>query len=152
MQIDAQQFKRLAAIVFGVREDGYRDGDAAITGAQAEAIVAVAEMTVSVDDHDDDDEAEVYEIVAQEVRALAGGTSGDAVPPDDADLDVLAATLTGKSGELAYVVAYVLTIADLAIEPVEEEFLEDLREALAISDDRVDALVDGINTALTPAE
>ena len=74
--------------------------------------------------------------------------SGD----DDAErLVTLAKQLTAvPSRELAYSIAHLLTISDVAIAPEEDELLVDLRTALEITEDRAEELARVIGSAITP--
>ena len=71
---------------------------------------------------------------------------------DDSErLLTLAKQLTAvPSRELAYSVAHLLTISDVAIAPEEDDMLVDLRTALDISEDRAEELARVIGAAVTP--
>jgi hypothetical protein len=157
MDLEATQFHALVRAVFAHREQGYRDG-APLAADQADRIVGLARLVVSADRGENAEERALLATLVGHVRALA---NGDAGPIDDGDrrddrargvqLASLASDLHGGAAELAYVVAYLLTIADLAIDPAEEVFLEALRAALAISEDRADELHAAIGDVLAPA-
>ena len=90
------------------------------------------------------------------VFALAG--MADVPTPtfasDDEDADrlvSLAKKLTlVPSRELAYSVAHLLTISDIAIAPEEDSLLVDLRTALDITEDRALELATTMGAAITP--
>ncbi|MBA3819371.1 MAG: hypothetical protein H0X17_10800 [Deltaproteobacteria bacterium] len=72
---------------------------------------------------------------------------------DDQRLRSQAEQLDGTaSRELAYSVAFLLTVADTAIAPEEDVFIESLRTALRITEDRALELASTISAAVTPAE
>ena len=72
---------------------------------------------------------------------------------DDERIHGLAAKLsTSASKELAYAVSHLLTVVDVQIAPEEEAFLESLRTALGIDDDRADDLAAQLGAAITPAD
>ena len=52
--------------------------------------------------------------------------------------------------ELAYVVVYLVTVADLEIAPAESAFLDQLRDALDIANDRASDIAVTVSSMLTP--
>ena len=94
-QIDAEQFKRLAAIVFRAREQGFRDGVAdhrrASRGGDHDRRDGDG---VGLTNRDDDDQTSV-ERHHRRYAALAGGATTTPAADDNADLDRLAASLSG---------------------------------------------------------
>lgn len=115
---------------------------------QATAIVGLGRLAIDADRTVDGDELDLYDDIADLVCEMAPGADPDEIveaedrkPRGDDDRKVRLADGAGKLGtapvrELAYAVAYLLTIADLAIQPDEDAYLSSLQDALAISDDR----------------
>ncbi len=124
--------------------------------ADAEAILGLCQLAVDADGREDADEIAMFFAFGAAVNELAGIAGADtptfASDLDDGEqLDVLAQQLvTQPSRELAYTIAYVLTVADVDIAPEESEFIENLRAALRIEPDRADALAAEIGAAITP--
>jgi hypothetical protein len=122
----------------------------------AETIMEIAQLVVDADGREDPDEIAMFFAVGKAVYALAGVT--DAPTPtfatdeeDDARLTSLAAKLVTKaSGELAYAVAYLLTVADVELAPAESALVESLRIALALDEERAAEIAATIGAAITP--
>ena len=122
----------------------------------AETIVAIAQLAVDADGQEDADEIRMFFALGKAVFGLAG--MAEATTPtfadseDDAErLVALAKQLTAvASSELAYTVAHLLTISDVAIAPEEDDLLVELRTALAIAEDRAEELAATIGAAVTP--
>jgi hypothetical protein len=130
----------------------------ALSKADAETIVELAQMSVDADGQEDADEIKMFFTVGKAVFALAGLTETPS-PSFDADEDMeervesLCGSLATKEArELAYSVAHVLTVIDVQIAPEEDAFLENLRGALGLGDDRADELAADISAAITPAD
>ena len=129
-----------------------------LSADDAETIVALAQMSVDADGQEDADEIAMFFSLGKAVYELAGLTDTPtptfAVDEDDADRVVSLATKLSspQSRELAYAVAHVLSIVDVQIAPEEDEFLESLRTALAIGEDRADELAAQMGAAITPAD
>lgn len=130
----------------------------ALSRTDAETIVELAQMSVDADGQEDADEIKMFFTVGKAVFALAGLTETPD-PTFDADenmetrLDSLAGSLATKEArELAYAVAHMLTVIDVQIAPEEDAFLENLRGALGLGDDRADELAAEISAAITPAD
>ena len=127
-----------------------------LSPVDAEVIVAIAQLAVDADGQEDASEIRMFFALGKAVFALAG--MADAPTPtfasddDDAErLQSLAKQLTAvPSRELAYSVAHLLTISDVAIAPEEDDMLVDLRTALDISEDRAEELARDIGAAVTP--
>ena len=127
-----------------------------LSPVDAEVIVAIAQLAVDADGQEDASEIKMFFALGKAVFALAG--MADAPTPtfasddDDADrLLSLAKQLTAvASRELAYSVAHLLTISDVAIAPEEDDMLVDLRTALDITEDRAEDLARTIGAAITP--
>jgi hypothetical protein len=124
----------------------------------AETIVALAQMSVDADGQEDADEIRMFFALGKAVYELAGLTETPtptfAVDEDDDErIHGLAAKLSSASSkELAYAVSHLLTVVDVQIAPEEEAFLENLRTALGIDDDRADDLAAQLGAAITPAD
>ena len=124
----------------------------------AETILEIAQMAVDADGQEDIDEIKTFAAIGKAVFALAG--MADAPTPaflgDDDDLERirdLGAKLTStQARELAYASAHLLAIIDVQIQPEEDDFLEKLRTALGISEDRADELAEKMGEAITPPE
>jgi len=122
----------------------------------AETIVAIAQLAVDADGQEDADEIRMFFALGKAVFGLAG--MAEATTPtfadseDDAErLVALAKQLTAvASRELAYTVAHLLTISDVAIAPEEDDLLVELRTALEIAEDRAEELAATIGAAVTP--
>lgn len=127
-----------------------------LSPVDAEVIVAIAQLAVDADGQEDPDEIKMFFALGNAVFSLAGmaeaPTPTFASGDDDAErLVILAKQLTAvPSRELAYSVAHLLTISDVAIAPEEDDLLVDLRNALDISEDRAEELARVIGAAVTP--
>ena len=136
-------------------------GNTKLSAADATAIVSVARLAVDADRSEDSDELELYDLLAEQVCKLAG-ISADSVQDaedtaprgdDDREQRMLARAdqlKTKPPRELAYAIAYILTIADLDIAPDEDKFLARLQEAFAIDDDRQGEIAELVNEAIAP--
>ena len=128
-----------------------------LSPVDAETIIELAQLTLDADGREDADELKTYFAVSKSVFGLAG--MHDVSPPtfvsdaEDADRMVALAGKLSTPGakELAFACAHLLSISDVDISPEEGVFVTDLRDALGISVDRADALIEQINTAITPA-
>lgn len=128
----------------------------ALSAADAETIVALAQMSVDADGQEDADEIKMFFTIGKAVFHLAGLTDTPtptfAVDEDDAERIVsLAGQLSSPAArELAYAVAHLLSVVDVEIAPAEDEFLTNLRAALQLGDDRADELASKLSAAITP--
>ncbi|HUS32625.1 MAG TPA: hypothetical protein VMZ53_29190 [Kofleriaceae bacterium] len=124
----------------------------------AETIVELAQMAVDADGQEDVDEIKTFFALGKAIYELAGML--DAPTPtfigDDDDLERIrelgAKLATNEARELAYATAHLLTVIDVQIAPEEDAFLEKLRVALGITEDRADELAAKMSAAITPAE
>jgi hypothetical protein len=129
-----------------------------LSAGDAETVVALAQMSVDADGQEDADEIRMFFALGKAVYELAGlketPTPTFAVDEDDDErIHGLAAKLSSAaSKELAYAVSHLLTVVDVQIAPEEEAFLENLRTALGIDDDRADDLAAQLGAAITPAD
>jgi len=127
-----------------------------LSPVDAEVIVAIAQLAVDADGQEEADEIKMFFALGKAVFSLAG--MDDASTPtfaadedDDERLLALAKQLTTvASKELAYTVAHLLTISDVAIAPEEDDLLMHLRAALEIPAERADELAQAIGAAITP--
>ena len=123
----------------------------------AEVIVAIAQLAVDADGQEEAQEIRMFFALGKAVFALAGmaeaPTPTFASGDEDAErLVSLAKKLTAvPSRELAYSVAHLLTISDIAIAPEEDSLLVDLRTALDITEDRAEELATTMGAAITPS-
>jgi len=128
-----------------------------LSPVDAETIIELVQLTLDADGREDADEIKTYFALSKSVFGLAG--MHDISPPmfvsDDEDSERMVA-LAGKvstpeAKELAFACAHLLSISDVDIAPEEQIFVSDLRDALGISADRADSLIEQVNTAITPA-
>jgi hypothetical protein len=131
---------------------------ATLSAADAETVVALAQMSVDADGQEDAEEIRMFFALGKAVYELAGLTETPtptfAVDEDDDErIHSLAEKLSSPaSRELAYAVSHLLTVVDIQIAPEEEAFLETLRTVLGIDDDRADDLAAQLGAAITPAD
>ena len=136
-EIALQKFPEIAAKL-GVTKLG---------APEAQAIVGLARLAIDADRSVDGDELDLYDDLADLICELAGSDADDVVEAEDrkprGDDDRVAriadgaGKLTNTPGrELGYAVAFMLTMADLAIQPDEDAYLAQLQDALKLSDDR----------------
>nr|HEX4315983.1 hypothetical protein [Kofleriaceae bacterium] len=126
-----------------------------LSPVEAEAIVALGQLAVDADGREDPDEISMFFAFGQAVLELAGikRTPEPSIPDDDelARMAELAKQLDSDGArDLAYAMAYVLTVADIDIAPAEDVFIERLQEALGMTDDRARELGSSIAEAVTP--
>lgn len=130
----------------------------ALSPADAETVVALAQMSVDADGAEDADEIKLFFTVGKAVYALAGlkdsPTPTFAADEDDAERVVsLAAQLSSpQARELAYAVAHLLSIVDVQIQPEEDDFLTGLATALQIDEERAEELASQLGAAITPMD
>jgi tellurite resistance protein len=157
MEIDQAQFSEILAVVFQAQ-------DAATVHVPAEdvvAIVGIGQLVAGADKRDDADERSALDELTEHLCKLAKITPAN-IPalasPLPGDLDErldrmgkLGEKLTSmQAKELAYAVAYVVSISDLDLAPEEAEMIDDLAVALGISDERSDELAAAAASAVTP--
>lgn len=128
----------------------------AVSAADAEVIVELAQLLVDSDGREDADEVTTYFAVGKAVYAMAGLTTtptpsfmgGD---DDGEHMRALAQRLaTAHARELAFGCAHLLSISDLDLAPQEDSFMADLRDALSIAAERAEQIVARLNAAITP--
>lgn len=154
MNIDAEQYAKIVQAAFADAPD------TTLTPAQAELVIAIAQLAVAADRVEDPDEQALFAALAEHVYAHAKlkTTAPTLGPVDDEEqriehLQSHAAQLRGTpAAALAYSIAYVLTIADLDLAPEEGELLDLLVEALGINPERGDDLTAAVAEAITPTD
>src|SRR5512138_1537557 len=112
MHIDEAQ---LPAVVRALHQGALSVGD-------AETVVALAQLAVDADGREDPDEIAMFFAFGKSVLALAGVTETPTPTVSGDDEDERLADLAGQlstpgARELAYAMAYVLTIADYQAAP-----------------------------------
>ena len=173
MQIDAAQFTKIMYAVYerfqpaapdgGKAEVTYRDNShphSKLTAADAELVVAIAQLAVAADRVDDPDEQALFQQLAGHIyeHANVKTTPPTLGPVEDAEarvdhLRTHAAQLQGKaSAALAYSVAYILAISDMDLDPEEGELLDILRDALGLDEEKADDLLPIVSELITPPE
>jgi tellurite resistance protein len=133
---------------------------------EADAILEVAYLTTAADGRLSDEEYESFRDVASKLRGMAAGTTGTvsdqalnklferyAERIDHAEraerLKALRAALERvEARELAYKVAYAMSLCDLETSDEEVDFDEQLIEALDLTEARADALAGEVYAAL----
>ena len=131
-----------------------------LTGDEAQAIVGLARLAIDADRSVDGDELDLYDDLADLICELAPGADSDDIvetedrkPRGDDDRTARIAAdssklMTTPVRELGYAVAFLLTIADLAIQPEEDAYLAKLQDALAVSDDRQGEIAATVSDAI----
>jgi len=158
MHVHADAFGQIVKATLVTTETGYRD-NARLGQQDALAILAMAQLVAGADDRSDPEEATVLDELTAQITALTGGPLDvpRAYANDDYERlekirEVGAQLTTPQTRELAYAIAYAVTISDLELAPAETEFLADLAVALGISDSRSDELATAVAQAVTPPE
>jgi hypothetical protein len=150
-ELALQKFSQLASSL----------GIARLTPGEAEAIVSLSRLAIDADRSVDGEELDLYDNLGDLICELAGLDADDVVeaedrkPRGDDDRGVRIAAAVGKltaapARELAYAVAFMLTLADLAIQPEEDAYLSMLQDKLGISDDRQSEIAEDVSDALAP--
>lgn len=147
MEIDASQFERIVQVVFGGREQGYRDQDALISPEEAEAIIGIAQLAVDLAP----EETALFETLVGYLRALGNVTGPRRVVSPDDTSTLVATLLQNRSAMLAWVVANLVAIADLQLATSESAFVSSLRAALSLGPEADDVMMT-VNEILLPAE
>jgi hypothetical protein len=130
-----------------------------LTPSEAQAIVGLGRLAIDADRTVDGDELDLYDDLGDLVCELAGADADEIVEAEDRKprgdddrrkrlADGVAKLGTPAVSELAYAVAYLLTIADLAIQPDEDAYLSQLQDALQISDDRQAEIAGSVSDAI----
>lgn len=126
--------------------------------ADAEAIVAIAQLTVDADGREDAEEIQKFFAIGRAVLVQAGRnetptpTFADTEDEGGEHLKGLAGALSSVAAkELAYGVAFLMAIADVDLAPEEGALVEALREALGLSEERADEIAATVSAAITPS-
>lgn len=129
---------------------------ASVSPTDAEAIVELVQLTLDADGREDADEIKAFFALGKAVFAMANlqeaPTPTFATGDEDHERmhELVKQLGTTESKELAFACAHILSISDIDIAPEEDQFVSDLRAALAISEERADAITAQLNAALTP--
>ncbi|HSK01580.1 MAG TPA: hypothetical protein VK932_10085 [Kofleriaceae bacterium] len=135
---------RLRRIVEALRVGETLDRAGALT------ILEIAQLAAGVGPEDDPAEHATLQAIAQHVGSLVGTKPGELLaipqlPDEDAragHLALLASQLhTRAARELAYAIAFLVSVADLQLTPAETAALEEFQRALGIDDRRATDLV-----------
>ncbi len=149
-ELALQKFSQLASSL----------GVTKLTASEAQAIVGLSRLAIDADRSVDGDELDLYDDLGDLICELAGADADEIVEAEDrkgrGDDDRITRLADGASKlasantrELAYAVAYLLTVADLAIQPEEDEYLSKLQDALNISDDRQSEIAEDVSEAIS---
>jgi hypothetical protein len=125
------------------------------------AVLQLGWLVAEIDLQEDRDELGVWRSLARRFRPTCDGSPVQVEPVSPLPLDdeerrarihELTAQLSTESArELAYAVAYLVAVADVELGPIEQTFLEELRRALAIDDDRAAYLIATAAQIVTPS-
>ncbi len=128
---------------------------------EAAIVLQIAQLAAGSDDVERPDEHTMLQAIAQRVSNLVGIEPEEisAIPPiadDDARLawfESLAAELhTRAARELAFALAFLVTIADLEMVAAEHANLEELQHAIGVDDRRATDLVVQLTETIAPDE
>ncbi len=118
--------------------------------AQATTILQFAQLAAGVDLDDDPAEQAILQTLAQQIASVLGTKPDDVLPipplPDeDARLHWLGALAseleTRGARELAFVLAFLVSVADLDLNALEMSSLEELQRVLGVDEQRATDLV-----------
>ena len=117
---------------------------------QATMILQIAQLAAGVDLHEDPAEQATLQAIAQHVFSIVGVRADDVqpippVPDEDARsvwLGAIAAQLESRGArELAYALAFLVSVSDLELTPVETAALEEFQHALGLDHRRATDLI-----------
>jgi hypothetical protein len=148
-EIALQKFPEIAAQL----------GVTKLVESEARAMVGLGRLAIDADRTVDGDELDLYDDLADLICELAAADADEIVETEDRKprgdddrktrlADGASKLVTTQVRELAYVVSYILTISDLAIQPEEDAYLSSLQDALLISDDRQGELAAIVSDAI----
>lgn len=160
MKIDAAQFTKIMYAVYERFAPKPAAEEGKLTAAEAELVVAIAQLAVAADRVEDPDEEALFDQLASHIYAHANVATEPPHlgPVEDPErrIDHLrshAAQLHGKaSAALAYAVAYILSVSDMDLDPEEGDMLDILREALGLDEEKADDLLPVVSELITPLE
>ncbi len=155
MRIDASQFHAIVQRALAPDAPGL-----VLTQGEARAIVQVLYLALEADLDEDSDEMTLFRALNTQVSELAGVSALTdpplrRVPMDDEERGARVRELAGQLGsrasrELAYMLAYLVIVTDLALAPIESTFLGELRRAFGISESRAGDLATEASATVTP--
>ena len=155
MHVHAEAFREIVKATLGA-ETGDRDG-ARLGEQDARAILCIAQLVAGADDRENPEETRVLDEITAQLAAHARTPLAvtRAYASDDYERlekirEIGARLTTPQTRELAYAIAYAVTISDLELAPAESEALADLAVAVGISDDRSGELAVAVAQAVTP--
>jgi tellurite resistance protein len=132
----------------------------ALAAAEVTAILQLGWLVAEIDLREDSDELAVWRSIARRLMTTSGDSPAcvepvSPLPLDDeertARIHELAAKLSTRSArELAYAIAYLVAVADVELGPIEQSFLDQLRRALGIEEERAAYLVATAARIVTP--
>ena len=117
---------------------------------EATTVLQIAQLAAGADHTERPAEHSVLQAIAQHVNSLVGGEAEElsAIPPlDDRDARIswfraVAAQLPCRAArELAFAMAFLVSVSDLELESTEHESLEELQHVLGVDDRRATDLV-----------
>lgn len=123
---------------------------ASLGRTEAMSVVQFIQLAAGLEHEDAPAEHAMMQTIAQQVGSLAGLEPGDLLPIPYVDdertrshwLGSLAALLTTPGArELTYVLAFIVTVADLELTALERAALDEFQRALALDDRRATDLV-----------
>lgn len=133
-------------------------GTARLGAEEATALVGIAYLALDTDGREDSEELAVVDELAQQVCALAGTAvpapgvrATDAYERVDAIRQLGGKLSTAGSRELAYAIAYAVTISDMDLAPEEIRLLSNIALSLQIADQRAAEIAELTAAAVTPA-
>lgn len=133
----------------------------ALSAREVTAILQLGWLVAEIDFHEDGEELGVWRSIARRLVATSGGEPAFLEPVSPLPLDEeeriariheFSAKLSTRSArELAYAIAYLVAVADVELGPIEQSFLDQLRRALAIDEERAAYLVATAAQIVTPS-
>jgi hypothetical protein len=152
MDLDAVSFRTIAKQLLPARTT--------LSPDEAIAVVQIAELAAGVDLDEDLEEYTLLQQVKRHVCSI-GGISPDDVPevsplPMDGEerrawsIGLATELVNTGARELAYVLAYLVMVGDLALTALESSLMRDLQHALEITNERASLIVQNAAEILTP--
>jgi hypothetical protein len=151
MQIDAVTFRTIARRLLSPNT---------LTRDEAFAIAHAAQIAAGVDLWENPEEHALLRQLVEHVCVIVGITPADIQPASPLPIDgeerhawcvrIASALNTPGADELAYVVAYLVTVADIEMAPLENDFLDELRIVLGLDRGHAADVVVTVSSLLTP--